>query len=1076
MSIARFSVDRPVAVTMRIASLVLLGAICLTKLPIDLLPAVSIPTVAVVTLWTNVAPEALETQITRPIEEAVATAPNVSYVTSTTVTGISTVRITFTWGTDMGRGAIDVLQLVERAEINFPTGQPTLSIPIVYKYDPSTLPIRIYGVSGMSDSVKLRTLLDNVITPIIESANGVASAIDTGGLQRSIIVDVDPDKLRAYKLTLNEVSNRIVQENLDLPAGVAKQGATEYTIRSLGYFTSMQEAAAIPVGSFNGQLVSLGQVAQVRDAYQEQRIYTRLNNEPSVGLLITKQSAANTVATAKNVDEKIKQVQKLYPNLKFGMAYDQAQFISNSIEDVKNSAMIGGALAIIILMLFLRNFRSTFVVALSIPISIISTFALLYMCGFTLNTISLSALALATGLIVDDAVVVLENIFRHIERDKKTVIEGCVTGTEEITGAVVASTLTIMVVFLPLFFIRGQAGQVFTQFALVVIFSISISLLDAVTVVPMLASRLIDRAQLEAETAAEHGDWEGKHTVVQRVFHWFGQWFDSVDQSYHNGLRWGLKHRFLILSGGIALSCSAFLLVPLIGTETMPQTDSGDFTIVVKLPVGTALSYTNDLMKKAEHIVTADPDVATCFAAAGTTLSLRGTSTSQTAYQGSMTVKLKEDHKKTTAQNIQLLQGQLSKSLTGARVLITPFDLITLILTGGATNIETDIFGTDLSQLARLSRETMDKLRQIPGLESVDVNIQDSSPELRWKVDRQKALQLGVTYNDIANTLYTSSAGLLSTYYQEGGFEYPIYVQVPENKRKSIPDLINLPISKASSNVGDTANPILLGQVAQPDIEMGPSEIDRFDRVRYIAVTGRAVGRSEGEIQLDIAKVMNATKMPQGYYWDFGVNQKQRDAEFSGLGLAVFMAVALIYMLLASQFESFVMPLTVLVSVPLSSAGVLLGLFLTGRAFGLTAFIGLLMLIGIVVKNGILLVDYTNQLRHRGLPRDEAVLKASPTRLRPILMTACAAILGMLPLAMAIGKGSETEAPLATAVIGGLTTSTIMTLFVVPVVYTLFDDLSRFVRRKRGLPEEEPVTKITREDEPMDANLPERPE
>lgn len=1075
MSIAQFSVDRPVAVTMRIASLVLLGAICLTKLPIDLLPAVSIPTVAVVTLWTNVAPEALETQITRPIEEAVSSAPNISYVSSSTVTGISTVRVTFTWGTDIGQGAIDVLQLVERARVNFPT-DPTLSAPIVYKYDPSTLPIRIYGVSGMSDPVKLRTLLDNQITPLLESANGVASAVATGGLQRAIIIDVDPDKLRAYKLTLNEVSDRIVQENMDLPAGIAKQGATEYTIRSLGYFTSMKEAAAIPVGSFNGQLVALGQVATVRDAYQEQRIFTRLNNEPSVGVLITKQSAANTVTTAQNVDEKIKQVLKIYPNLKFGLAYDQAQFIENSIEDVKNSALIGGALAIIILMLFLRNFRSTFVVALSIPISIISTFALLYMCHFTLNTISLSALALATGLIVDDAVVVLENIFRHIERDKKTVLQGCVSGTEEITSAVVASTLTIMVVFLPLFFIKGQAGQTFTQFALVVIFSIAISLLDAVTVVPMLASRLISQEQIAEETAAEHGEWEGKHTIVQRVFHWFGQWFDSVDRSYHNGLRWGLKHRFVILAGAIVLSCSSFLLMPLIGTETMPLTDSGDFTVLVKLPVGTALADTNAAMAKAEHIVTADADVDTCFSAAGTTLSLRGTSTALTAYQGSMTVKLKDDHKKTTAENIKMLQGQLGKALTGARVLITPFDLVTQILTGGTANVETDIFGPDISQLSRLSKETMDKLRQIPGLESVDTNIQDSTPELRWNVDRNKALQLGVSFHDIANTLYTASAGTLSTYYQEGGFEYPIYVQVPEKKRKSISDIINLPISKATAAVGDTADPILLGQVAKPDVEMGPSEVDRFDRVRYIAITGRAMGRSEGEIQLDIAKIMNQMKLPQGYYWDFGITQKQRSDEFSGLGLAVFMAIALIYMLLASQFESFVMPLTVLVSVPLSSAGVLLGLFLTGRAFGLTAFIGLLMLIGIVVKNGILLVDYTNQLRHRGMPRDEAVLKASPTRLRPILMTASAAILGMLPLAMAIGKGSETEAPLATAVIGGLTTSTLMTLFVVPVVYTMFDDITRFVRRKRGLPEEAPVTSITTEEVPSTATTPENPE
>ncbi len=1050
MSIARFSVQRPVAVTMRIASLVLLGAICLSKLPIDLLPKVSIPTVAVITQWPNVAPEELETQITRPVEEAVSSAPNIDNVTSSTTTGISVVRVNFVWGTDIGQAAIDVLQLVERARTNFPT-DPTLSTPVVFKYDPSTLPIRIYGVSGIDDPVKLRTVLDNQVTPLLESANGVASAVVSGGLKRAIIIDVNPDRLKAYHLTLDQVSRRIVQENIDLPAGIAKQGATEYTIRSLGYILEPSRFNAIPVGSYGGQLVSLGQVAQVRDANLEQRIYTRLNNDNAVGVIITKQSAANTVTTAHNVDNKIKQIQKIYPNLKFGLAYDQAQFIENSIEDVKNSALIGGLLAIIILMLFLRNFRSTFVVALSIPISIISTFALLYMCGFTINTISLSGLALATGLIVDDAVVVLENIFRHIERDKQKVIDACISGTEEITGAVVASTLTIMVVFLPLFFIKGQAGQTFTQFALVVIFSIAISLLDAVTVVPMLASRMISEEQIARETAIEHGDSSIKLNAAQKVFLWFGHWFDELDKSYHNGLRWGLKHRWAVLGLSFVLSGASFMLLNYIGTETMPQTDSGDFTVIIKLPVSSALSETNAAMIKAEHIVSSDPDVATCFTAAGTTLSLRGTSTTQTAYQGSMTVKLKEVRKHSTQEVIKSLQQKLGKSITGARVLVTPFDLVTQILTGGTSNVETDIFGPDITELARISKELMEKFRQIPGLESVDTNIQDATPEMRWEVDREKALQLGVTFQDIAGTLNTATSGDLSTYYQEGGFQYPIYVQVPENRRKSATQLQDLPISTSSAGVTPPGQTILLGQVAHPVIATGPSEITRLDRQRYIAITGRAAGRSEGEIQTDIASVMNKYSLPQGYFWDFGITQKQRKDEFSGLGLAVFMAIALIYMLLASQFESFVMPLTVLVSVPLSSSGVLLGLFLTNRAFGLTAFIGLLMLIGIVVKNGILLVDYTNQLRSRGLPRNEAVLKASPTRLRPILMTASAAILGMLPMALAIGKGSETEAPLATAVIGGLTTSTLMTLFVVPVVYTLFDDLTEYLRRKRGL-------------------------
>ena len=520
MNFARFSVTRPVAVTMRIASLVLLGAICMTRLPVDLLPKVSLPTVAIVTQWPNVSPEEIEAQITRPIEESISSVEGLYEVDSSTDEGSSVVRVQFNWGTDIGQGAVDVLQLVERARQSFPI-DPTLQPPVVFKYDPSQLPILIYGVSGEPDQIKLRTLLDNQVTPIIESADGVASAVDTGGNTRAIMVDVDPDRLRAYHFSLNNVIARIAEENLNVPAGIAKQSETEYTIRSLGWFINPQQISRIPVGTYNGQIISLSQVATVRDTHPETRLYTRLNGQPAVGMIITKQSEANTVTTSANVEEKIKQVQKIYPQLKFSEAYNQAQFISASITDVESSALIGGALAILILMFFLRNIRSTMVVALSIPISIISTFALLYMCGFTLNTMTLGGMALSTGLIVDDAVVVLENIFRHIERDKKSPAEAAVTGTNEIVSAVLASTLTIMVVFLPLLLIKGQAGQMFTQFALVVIFSIAVSLLDATTVVPMLASRLI-KVEAHRENIEDH-----RHGLMERMFNRF-EYFVSI--------------------------------------------------------------------------------------------------------------------------------------------------------------------------------------------------------------------------------------------------------------------------------------------------------------------------------------------------------------------------------------------------------------------------------------------------------------------------------------------------------------------------------------------------------------------
>jgi hydrophobic/amphiphilic exporter-1 (mainly G- bacteria), HAE1 family len=1031
---------------MRIAALVLLGAICLIRLPIDLLPKVSIPTVVVSTSWPNVAPEEMETTITRPLEQAVSSATNLLEVDSTTTQGQSSVRIQFNWGTDIGQAAVEVLQLVQRARTNFPS-DPTLGQPLVFKYDPSTLPIMVFSVSGESDAIKLRTVLDNNISPIIESANGVAAATVTGGQQRAIMIDVDPIKLQAYGIPLQQVSSRIVAENINLPAGIAKQGNTEYTIRSVGYLNSPAEAADIPVGVYKNSIVTLGMVAKVSDSHQETRIITRLNGKQSAGLIITKQTDANTVSTAQNVLEKIKQANKLYPNLKFDLVYDQAGFIQNSIDDLKNTAIIGGLLAILILMMFLRNFRSTMVVALSIPISIVSTFALLYFCGFTLNTISLSGLALATGLIVDDAVVVLENIFRHIERYKRSATDAAISGTTEILSAVIASTLTVMIVFLPLFMIKGQSGQTYTQFALVVIFSIAVSLLDATTVVPMLASRLIKEEEVEEEAHPELRAQRGKKTgPVTRIFDWFGDKFNKMDASYHKGLSWALHHRLMVLGGAVGITGASFLLLPLIGSEMLPATDSGNFTVNLKLRVGSAFSSTNDTMKVVEQHLLSNPDIEAVFTASGSNLSIRGTSTTAIGYQAGAIVRLKDNRKHSTQEVIKSVQKDLGR-LPGIRALVTPYDLVTQVLTGGASNMEVDVFGNDQVQVMAKAKEVMEKLRQIPGLQSVDLGVQDATPEIQWKVDRKKAQELGVSFTDIANALTTATSGTLSSYYQEKGFQYPIYVQVPESSRKTVPELLSLPLTPSAKG-GTTPNKaILLGQVATPIETVGPNQLTRIDRRRFIAVTGRVQERPDSEVQADIQSTLDKMDFPSGMTWQFGLAQQRNKDEFSGLGSAIFLAVALIYMLLASQFESFIYPLVVLTSVPLCALGVLLALFISGKAFGLTAFIGLLMLIGIVVKNGILLVDYTTQLRGKGMPRDEAILLASPTRLRPILMTSCAAVLGMLPLALGLGKGSETQQPLAIAVVGGLTTSTMLTLFIVPIVYTLFDDLARRLRK-----------------------------
>lgn len=1044
MNIGKFSVTRPVAVTMRIAALVLLGYICLLRLPIDLLPKIDIPTLSVNVSWPNTPPATMETQITRPLEQAVSTVQGLNLVSSTSSLGSSNVRLQLNYGTNLDQASLDVIQLVQRAVRRFPN-DPTISPPTVFKFDPNSLPILTYGVTGDKDLVHLRDIMVNEIAPMLESAGGVAQVNVSGGYDRAIMIDVDPDKLRAFGISMSDITKRLQQENVSQPAGFAKESKTQYSIRSIGYFKSVDEIRRLPLGLFNGHLVSLSQVANVRDATQDILYYTRMNGEPAIGVSITKQSDANTVDTARSVEERLSNVRKSYPNLRFSPIYNQAKFVANSISDLQRTAVIGGVLAILIITFFLRNLRSTFVVALSIPISIISTFALIYFCGFTLNTISLSGLALASGLIVDDAIVVLENIYRHIERDKKRAVDAAVSGTHEIIPAVMASTFTVMIVFLPLLLIKGQTGQTFTQFSLVVVFSLAISLLDATTVVPMLSSRMIREKDVIEEAHPELREQYGdKPNAMTRLFDRIGAGFHNFDNSYRRGLSWSIHHRAAIVGIAALAVVAAAALFPFVGRETLPQTDSGNINVNARLPIGTSVETTDVAMRQVEAILKNDPDVQTYIVGAGTNIGLRGGGGGGAPNNGGGTIQLNENRRTPTDQVAKRLQAQLSR-IPGVRINVSPFDIVANIIGGNNFGLSVDVYGQTADQLNDLSPAIRDSLDKVPGLEAVDTSVQDVTPELQWHVDRDKAQTLGVSFNDIADTLSATTNGTLSTYYQDpkSGFQVPIYLQVPQSMRLTIEQLKKLPIEGTQKR----GTPVLLGQVADAKIGAGPAQIQRQNRQRYINVGGRVADRPESEVTADITKAMQGIHFPEGTYWTLGARNLQNAKEYSGLGLSVFLAIALIYMLLATQFESFVYPLIVLCSVPLCAIGLVLALFLTGRSFGLTAFIGLLMLIGIVVKNGILLVDYTNQLRSRGMPRDEAILVAAPTRLRPILMTTLAAILGMMPLALGIGSGSEMYVPLATSVIGGLATSTMLTLFIVPTVYTLFDDLARKMRK-----------------------------
>jgi HAE1 family hydrophobic/amphiphilic exporter-1 len=900
LNFGKFAVTRPVAVTMRIAALVLLGWICFLRLPIDLLPRIDIPTVAVNVSWPNTSPEEMEVQITRPVEQAVSTVRGLYMVSSSSSQGSSSVRIQFDYGVNIDQASIDVTQAVQRAKGRFPRDD-TISEPSVFKFDPSGLPILTYGVSSTDgDLIKLRARMTNELSPIIESSGGVGSVTIAGGQDRAIMVEIDPAKLRAYNIGISTISRRLQQENLSLPAGVAKEGHTQYSIRSIGYFKNLDELRNSPITNVGGRLVTLGEIATVRDASQDILSYTRMAGKPALSLNITKQSDANTVAVTQNVIKAIKQITDRNPDIKFGLIYNQAQFIESSIGDLEQSAVIGGALAILIITFFLRNLRSTFVVALSIPVSIISTFSLLYFSGFTLNTISLSGLALATGLIVDDAIVVLENIYRHIERDKKRSAEAAVSGTQEILSAVFASTFTVMIVFLPLFLIKGQSGQTFSQFALVVVFSLGISLLDAITVVPMLASRMIRESEVIEEAHPELRTH--KPNLLERIFDRIGTRLHALDKAYRNGLTWSIHHRMWVVGGALLACVAAVVLWGSVGKENLPQTDSGNVTLRVRLPIGTSVEVTDVAVRKVEEMISKDSDVATYLAGAGTGVGLRGGGGGGGGTnEGSFTIRLKDNRKLSTADFVKKYQRLLS-SVPGSRTQASPVDIVANIIGGQSFGFGIDVYGQDLDQLTNVCKGIRDQLTGIPGFENVDLSVTDSNPEIQWSIDRQKAETLGVTFQSVANTLNAATTGQLSSYYQEAGFQYPIYVQVPMNKRLTVEELKSLPID-GSEQLGQ---PILLGQVAEAKYGLGPNQINRQNRQRVISVSGRIQDRPENEVQAEVMARMAKVQLPQGVYWSLGVQQLQRDREYGGLWTSVFLAIALIYMLLATQFESFI--------------------------------------------------------------------------------------------------------------------------------------------------------------------------
>jgi hydrophobic/amphiphilic exporter-1 (mainly G- bacteria), HAE1 family len=1063
MSIARFAVNRRVAVSMIALAIVVLGIFALPRLPVTLLPNFTPPVVTVTVNYPNVGPEQMEALVTRPIENAVSRVNGIELINSSSQLGQSSVSAQFYYGTNLDTAAVDVQQQVDQIRSQLPN-DPNLQQPAIAKFDSNSLPVVRFYVTD--PNIPLRDLGDifaNQLSDEFASVDGVANVIVAQDQTRAFMIEPDTNKLAAYGMTLNQIIGRVQQENLNLPAGIIQVGPNEYQVRANALLATADEISNLVLAVKNGSVIRIGTVAKVSDSIQEQRTYERLNGKAAIGVVIDAQPNANVVATAIGTYRKIDQIQARYAGMKIGVVFDQKSFILEAINALEHTAIYGAILAVLIILLFLHSWRTTLIVAVSLPISVLGTLFIAYVAGYSLNIMTLGGLALAVGLIVDDAIVVIENIYRHMALGQSP-RNAAESATTEIFSAVLASSVTVVTVFIPLVLIPGLQGLIFTPFAVMVMAAVALSFVVAVTTVPMLSSILIRNKQLSTNGSANGNGGTHSGSVYTR----FARGFDHVYERFEHWYRRVLERA--IARPGLVVGIAALLLVGTIvatkfgavKTEIFPASNSVFVRFNLQLPTGTAVNITNDVTRRIEQAMMKDPRVLYVGSQIGA-VGFIGNGT-QVTNQSNLSVELLPQYSGSdAAKYVRDWTTQINK-IPGVRPFGRTVDIVQNTISRGQDALDVQIFGPDISTLYNLAQFTVvPDLSRIPGIQTPQSSISPSQPELDINVDRVKAAQLGISTQAISNTIDTATSGTIASYMQINGTQYPIIVQLPPNQRRSLQSVLSLQIPIANlpgSTTGSVANgaatgalggaitqsstdlgamntlPVMaLNELANISFGAGPSEITRQDKLREIDVFAGLDTAPLGQVVDASTKIMNGITLPPGYYWQYGQSVTQQSDTFGSLGLIVLLAIILIYMLLAAQFESLLHPLVIMVSVPLASTGIVLSLWLTHRAFGLTAFIGVLMLVGIVVKNAILVVEFTNQLRERGYSIKEAVLHAAPLRLRPILMTTLASVGGMLPIALGIEAGSQTQAPLGTVVIGGLLFSTTLSLLVVPTLY-----------------------------------------
>lgn len=1034
MRIVNLAVKRPVTMIIVVAVVIITGFFTLSRMAVELYPEMKLPIAAVITSYPGAGPEEVEAQVTKTLENSLGTVSGIKEIISESTPGSSLVLISFNWGTNMDSAVIDIREKTGMIEKFLPSEADK---PMVLKMDPTMMPIVQMGLSAGKDisPAQLQSIAEDVIEPRLARIPEVASVVVTGGLEREIKVEVDPVKLENYGLTLSQVNQMLQAENFNMSSGKVDQGTREYYVRNLQQFESVDDISQVAILTPTGATVYLGDIAAISDGFKEDTQKTRLDGDYAVGVHCLKQSDANTVKACDAIKHEMAQIEKdLGMDLNVKIVLDQSQYIKESLNTTTRMIFEGALLAMLVLFLFLRNFRSTLIIFTAIPLSIVATFILMFFNNDTLNLITLGGLALGIGRMVDDSIVVFENIYRHRSLGLSPV-DAALTGASEVGQAVIASTLTIIAVFLPIVFVEGLASILFKPLAITVSFAIFCSLLVALTVVPLMSSRMLTDKSMRRRTASE-----GR---VAAATVRFGDWIDNLGEHYQRLLQGCLNHRSRVVIVVTVLMVLSLAAIPLVGAEFLPTMDSGEISVAIETDKGSHLEDTEAVVQTIEKQLKKISEVETCFSSVGSSsnmfMSAGGTQTDR----ASLYIKLvprgeREQNVDEVAERIRTGVAEIP----GAKINVSAMDMATAFSSGGPINVQ--VRGDDLQVLRELSAQVADIVRSVPGTREVTSSLQNGNPEVRIRIDRQRAATFGMTPMQVAGEIKNAMQGTVATRYRLEGDEIDVRVRYVPQGHQDLDYLTNLTLFSPRGSL------VRLSQVADFELAPGPVQISRIDQVRQAQVNGYLLNRDLRSVMKDIQAQVASLKLPAGYSVEYGGEDKEMMESFGSLAVALLLAILLVYAVMAVQYESFFNPFVIMFSIPTALIGVVFGLLLTGRSFSVPAFIGLIMLVGIVVANAIVLVDYLKQLRERGMERDAAILEAGRVRLRPILMTALATILAMLPLGLGLGEGAESMAPLATVVIGGLLVSTVITLVLVPVIYSLFDDWGKKFSRPRA--------------------------